>query len=146
MQNFVDHVRIYFTSGKGGNGAVSWRREAMVPKGGPDGGDGGKGGSIILRGNRNLWTLLDLKYRKYIKAEHGQNGGGAKKTGKTGKDEILDVPLGTVIKNDETGEVIGEVVEHDQELLVLEGGHGGRGKLVLSFSDQSNARLCHAWW
>ena len=127
MQNFVDHVRIYFTSGKGGNGVISWRREAMVPKGGPDGGDGGKGGSIILRGNRNLWTLLDLKYRKYIKAEHGQNGGGQKKTGKNGQDEILEVPLGTVVKNDETGEVIGEVVEHDQELLILEGGHGGRG-------------------
>jgi GTP-binding protein len=124
---FVDHVRIYFTSGKGGNGVVAWRREKFVPKGGPDGGDGGRGGHIILRGNTQLWTLLDLKYRKFIKAEAGANGGSSRKTGKNGKDEILDVPLGTVVKNDVTGEVLGEVVEDGQELIVLKGGHGGRG-------------------
>ncbi|WNJ16341.1 GTPase ObgE [Pontibacter sp. G13] len=128
MQNqFVDYVRIYFTSGKGGNGVISWRKEAMVPKGGPDGGDGGKGGSIILQGNTQLWTLLDLKYRKVIKAEHGQNGGGARKTGKSGTDEILHVPLGTIAKNAETGEVLGEVVEDGQQLVLLQGGHGGKG-------------------
>ena len=85
--NFVDYVKIYFQSGKGGNGAVAWRREKYIPKGGPDGGNGGKGGSIILRANPQLWTLLDLKYRKYIKAEPGQNGSGALKQGKSGKDE-----------------------------------------------------------
>ncbi|MFK7969399.1 MAG: GTPase ObgE [Bacteroidia bacterium] len=127
MQNFVDHVRIYFTSGAGGNGVISWRREMYVPKGGPDGGDGGAGGSIILRGNSNLWTLLDLKYRKYIKAEAGENGSGNKKTGRTGKDEILDVPLGTVVKDNETGEVLGEVLEDGQEFMLLKGGHGGKG-------------------
>ncbi|MCB0843064.1 MAG: GTPase ObgE [Bacteroidetes bacterium] len=124
---FVDHVRIYFTSGKGGNGAVSWRREKGVPKGGPDGGDGGKGGSIILRGNTQLWTLLDLKYRKYIKAEAGQNGSGQRKTGKSGQDEILEVPLGTVVKHAETGEFLAEVLEDGEEVVLLEGGHGGRG-------------------
>ncbi|MEM6264262.1 MAG: GTPase ObgE [Bacteroidota bacterium] len=124
---FVDYVRIYFQSGKGGNGVVSWRKEAFVPKGGPDGGDGGNGGSIILKGNPQLWTLLDLKYRKFIKAEHGENGKGQKKTGKTGADEILEVPLGTVIKNEETGEFLGEITEAGQELVLLEGGRGGKG-------------------
>jgi len=128
VQNqFVDYVKIYFTSGRGGNGVVSWRREKYVPQGGPDGGDGGKGGSIILKGNPQLWTLLDLKYRKYIKAEHGQNGAGQKKTGKSGADQILEVPLGTVAKDVETGEVLGEILHKDQELVLLEGGHAGKG-------------------
>ena len=112
---------------KGGNGAIAWHRQKFAPKGGPDGGDGGKGGSIILKGNQQLWTLLDLKYRKYIKAESGQNGGGANKTGRSGKDEILEVPLGTIVKHAETGEIIGEVLEDGEELVLLEGGHGGRG-------------------
>ncbi|MFK7924533.1 MAG: GTPase ObgE [Bacteroidia bacterium] len=127
QSQFVDHVRIYFTSGKGGNGAVSWRKEAYVPKGGPNGGDGGKGGDIILRGNTQLWTLLDLRYRKYIKAEPGANGSGQRKSGKGGKDEVLEVPLGTIVKNAETGEIIGEVVKDGQELCLLRGGHGGKG-------------------
>ncbi|MDW3650262.1 MAG: GTPase ObgE [Bacteroidia bacterium] len=128
MQNqFVDYVKIYFTSGRGGNGAVAWRRESHVPKGGPDGGDGGRGGHVILKGNSQLWTLLDLKYRKFIKAGHGESGSGAKKKGKTGRDEVLEVPLGTVIRNAETLEVIGEILEDKQELIILEGGNGGRG-------------------
>lgn len=127
MQSFVDHVRLYLTSGKGGDGVISWRREALVPKGGPDGGDGGKGGSIIVRGNAQMWTLLDLRYRKYIKATPGENGKGQRKTGKDGKDQILEVPLGTLVKNAETEEVIGEVLEDGEELVVLPGGHGGRG-------------------
>ena len=131
---FVDHVRIYLTSGKGGNGVVGWRREKYVPKGGPDGGNGGQGGSIILKGNAQLWTLLDLKYRKYIKAQHGQNGMGALKTGKSGENEILEVPLGTTIINEETGAFIGEVTEDGQELLVLEGGWGGRGNATFKSS------------
>ena len=127
MDSFVDYVKIYFTSGKGGDGAISWRKEKFVPKGGPDGGDGGTGGSIILKGNTQLWTLLDLKYRKFIKAEHGQNGSGQRKTGKSGQNEILEVPLGTMVKDAETGELLGEVVEDGEELILLEGGHGGKG-------------------
>lgn len=124
---FVDHVRLYLHSGKGGNGVVSWRREMFVPKGGPDGGDGGRGGDVIIEGNVQLWTLLDLKYRKHIKAQPGENGGGQRKTGKDGKDEILQVPLGTVAINEETGEVIGEVKEHGERLTLLKGGRGGKG-------------------
>jgi GTP-binding protein len=124
---FVDHVKIYFQSGKGGNGVVSWRREAFVPQGGPDGGDGGRGGSVILRGNPQLWTLLDLKYRKFVKAEPGQNGGKTKKTGRSGQDEVLEVPLGTTVRDAETGKFLGEITQAGEELLLLEGGHGGKG-------------------
>lgn len=127
QSQFVDYVKIYFTSGKGGNGAVAWRREKYVPNGGPDGGDGGKGGNIILKGNQQLWTLLDLKYRKYVKAEAGQNGSGSNKKGRSGADQILEVPLGTIVKNAETGEFIGEILHDQEEFLLLEGGHGGRG-------------------
>jgi len=99
----------------------------FVPKGGPDGGDGGKGGSVIMQGNTQLWTLLDLKYRKYIKAEAGKNGAGQRKTGKSGQDEILEVPLGTIAKHAETGEFIGEITENGQEVILAKGGHGGKG-------------------
>ena len=132
--SFVDHVRIYFQSGKGGNGVVSWRREKSVPKGGPDGGDGGRGGHIILKGNPQLWTLLDLRYRKYIKAEPGANGQGGRRTGKNGKDMILEVPLGTVVKDADTDTFIGEVTKADEKLIVLEGGHGGRGNATFKSS------------
>ena len=127
QSQFIDHVRLHLKSGKGGNGVVAWRREKFVSKGGPDGGDGGKGGSIILKGNPQLWTLLDLRYRKFISAEHGQNGMGSKKKGKNGADQILEVPLGTVIKDAETEEVLGEIIKKDQILEVLPGGHGGKG-------------------
>jgi len=124
---FVDHVRIYFRSGKGGNGVVAWRREKYVDKGGPDGGDGGKGGDIVLEGSVQLWTLLDLKYRKHIRAADGSNGSGSCKTGKSGKDEVILVPLGTVVTNQETGEVIGEIKEDGERMTILKGGHGGKG-------------------
>jgi len=124
---FVDHVRLYLRSGKGGTGVVSWRREKYVPKGGPDGGDGGRGGHIILEGNVQMWTLLDLKYRKHIKAPAGQAGSGSRKTGKSGEDIVLQVPLGTVAKDEETGEVLGEIKEDGERLVLLEGGHGGKG-------------------
>ena len=124
---FVDHVKIYFTSGHGGDGAVAWRREKYVPKGGPDGGDGGRGGHIILEGDAQLWTLLDLRYRKYIKAQKGENGSSSNKTGRNGKDEIMKVPLGTVITHGETGEHLGEITEDGQQIRLLEGGHGGKG-------------------
>jgi len=133
---FIDHVRLYVQSGKGGDGVVSWRREKYVPKGGPDGGDGGEGGSIILRANPQLWTLLDLRYRKFIQAEAGSNGGGNNSKGKTGKDEILEVPLGTVVKNADTGEELGEITEADEELLLVKGGKGGRGNA--SFKSSTN--------
>lgn len=106
---------------------MSWRREKYIAKGGPDGGDGGKGGDIVLEGDAQLWTLLDLKYRKHIHAEKGQSGSGSRKTGKSGKDQVVKVPLGTVVTNEETGEVIGEVKEDGERLLLLEGGHGGKG-------------------
>lgn len=125
--NFVDYVRIYLTSGKGGSGAVSWRREKFVPQGGPDGGDGGHGGSIYIEGDRNLWTLLDLKYRKFIHAEDGAKGSGALRTGRSGQDSILKVPVGTVAINGDTEEVLGEVGAHGERLLVLPGGKGGLG-------------------
>ncbi|MEM6267794.1 MAG: GTPase ObgE [Bacteroidota bacterium] len=124
---FVDHVKIYFTSGKGGSGVVSWRREKYINKGGPWGGDGGRGGHVILEGDAQLWTLLDLRYRKFIKAEKGQNGGSNNKKGRQGKDEILKVPLGTVITDAETGDFLGEVTQDGQRLILLEGGHGGYG-------------------
>ncbi|MCL4106285.1 UNVERIFIED_CONTAM: hypothetical protein GTU68_061127 [Idotea baltica] len=124
---FVDHVRIYFRSGKGGNGVVAWRREKYVDKGGPDGGDGGKGGDIVLQGSVQLWTLLDLKYRKHIRATDGSNGSGSCKTGKSGKDEVILVPLGTVVTDQETGEIIGEIKEDGEQLTILKGGHGGKG-------------------
>jgi len=125
--NFIDHVKICCRSGAGGAGVVHFRREKFVPKGGPDGGDGGRGGHIILKGNKQRWTLLDLKYRKHVIAKPGQPGAGSCKTGHDGKDVILDVPLGTVIKNAETGEVELEItVEEETEILVA-GGRGGRG-------------------
>ncbi len=124
---FVDHVQIYFTSGKGGDGVVAWRREKHVPKGGPEGGDGGRGGHIILQGNAQMWTLLDLRYRKFIKAQPGNNGEGGRRSGRDGKDEVLMVPLGTTVHDSETGDFLGEITEHDQQLILVEGGHGGKG-------------------
>ena len=99
--NFIDHIKIFCKSGNGGSGSSSFRREKFVPKGGPDGGDGGKGGDIILKGNSQLWTLLHLRYTKHLKAENGENGQGSKKHGKNGKDIIIEVPLGTIAKSEE---------------------------------------------
>lgn len=126
-QSFVDHVSLYLRSGKGGAGAVTWRREKYVSKGGPDGGDGGKGGDIVLEGSAQFWTLLDLRYRKHIFAPNGKPGQGSRKTGKSGKDEILKVPLGTIVKDYETGEFLGEVKKDKERLIVLKGGQGGLG-------------------
>lgn len=127
QQNFIDHLRIFARSGNGGPGSVHFRREKFVPKGGPDGGDGGKGGSIILKGNQNLWTLLHLRYRKHVLAENGQGGAGNRMSGADGPDIILEVPLGTIAKYDETGEVFCEVTEHGQEVVMFAGGKGGLG-------------------
>jgi GTP-binding protein len=125
--NFVDYVKIHCTSGKGGAGSVHLHRAKYIPKGGPDGGDGGRGGHVILRGNAQLWTLLHLKYRKHIKAEPGENGGKNQMTGRSGVDEILDVPLGTVAKDAETGEILFEITEDGEQKVLMKGGRGGLG-------------------
>jgi GTP-binding protein len=125
--NFVDYVKIYFRSGKGGDGCVSWRREKYVPFGGPDGGDGGRGGHIILRGNKQLWTLLDLKYRKHIHAANGIQGSGNRMKGADAENTYLDVPLGTVAYNADTNEYLGEIMDEGQEIVLLRGGDGGLG-------------------
>ena len=125
--NFVDYVKISFRSGNGGPGSRHMRREKSEPKGGPDGGDGGRGGHIILRGNEQMWTLLHLKYRKHVFAGHGGSGGGSGSTGAEGEDIILEVPLGTIAKEEETGEVIFEITENGEEKILMKGGRGGLG-------------------
>lgn len=125
--NFIDYVKINCVSGNGGSGSRHFRREKHVPNGGPDGGDGGRGGHIVLRGNSQYWTLLHLKYQKHIKAQHGGAGEGAKRSGRQGEDEFIEVPLGTIAKNAETGEIIGEVTEDGQQIIMLSGGRGGLG-------------------
>lgn len=125
--NFVDYVKIHTTSGKGGGGSTHFRREKYIPKGGPDGGDGGRGGHVIVRGNKQLWTLLPLKYMKHIKAGHGTHGSGQLKTGAQGEDKIIEVPLGTVAKDAETGDVLFEITEDGEEQIIEQGGRGGLG-------------------
>jgi GTP-binding protein len=125
--NFVDYVKIYCRSGAGGAGSMHFRHEKFVEKGGPDGGNGGRGGHIILHGTTNVWTLLHLKYNRHIFAENGTNGSGALCTGANGKDITLDVPLGTIARDEYTGEVLCEVTENDQEIILLKGGRGGLG-------------------
>ena len=124
---FLDQVKIFIKAGNGGSGSPSFRREKFIEFGGPDGGDGGRGGHVILRGNKQIWTLLNLKYRKHVIAEHGDPGSANLKTGKNGKDEILDVPLGTVAKDAETGEFICEITSDGEEIVLLQGGKGGLG-------------------
>ena len=125
--SFIDYVKIYCRSGKGGAGSMHFHRAKYVPKGGPDGGDGGRGGHIILRGNRNLWTLLHLKYQKHIFATDGGSGGPSRSFGKDGEDKIIEVPCGTVVYNGDTGEFMCEVKEHQEEIILFRGGKGGLG-------------------
>ncbi len=125
--NFIDYVKINCRSGKGGEGSIHFRREKYVPRGGPDGGDGGRGGHIVLKGNKHLWTLLHLKYTKHIRAESGKKGGAQRSTGAAGKDEIIEVPLGTVAKNAEDGTFLCEITEDNKTKILLEGGMGGLG-------------------
>lgn len=125
--NFVDYVKIYTRSGKGGAGSRHMRRERHIPKGGPDGGDGGRGGHVIVRGNEQMWTLLPLKFQKHIKASHGTYGTGNNKTGAEGEDVYIDVPVGTIVKDAETEEILFEIEEHNQEEILRKGGKGGRG-------------------
>ncbi|HNW81735.1 MAG TPA: GTPase ObgE [bacterium] len=126
---FVDQAIITVTGGNGGAGAVSFRREKFVPLGGPDGGDGGKGGDVIFRGNENTGTLYDVRYQKNIKAENGQNGMGAKMYGHQGKPQIVDIPVGTLVYDNVSGELIADIIRHGQEVIVAAGGIGGRGNV-----------------
>ncbi|NBC08505.1 MAG: GTPase ObgE [Bacteroidetes bacterium] len=138
--NFVDYVKICCRSGKGGAGSAHLRREKYNPKGGPDGGDGGRGGHIILRGNRNVWTLLALKYRKHVIAGSGENGMQNHKFGKDGEDIVLEVPLGTVAKDAETGKVDFEITKHNEERVLLKGGRGGLGNAHFKSSTNQTPR------
>ncbi|KYG84566.1 GTPase ObgE [Roseivirga seohaensis] len=138
--NFIDHVRLYCRSGNGGAGAVHMRREKHVPKGGPDGGDGGRGGHIILRGSSNLWTLLHLRYQKHVFAQNGEGGSGHGSTGADGKDIILEVPLGTVARDAETNEIVCEITEHNEEIILAKGGRGGLGNQHFNTSTNQTPR------
>lgn len=125
--NFIDYVKVFCASGHGGAGSMHLHRAKYVPKGGPDGGDGGRGGHIVLRANKQLWTLIHLKYRKHVKADNGGNGQGGLRTGKNGEDIFLEVPVGTVAKDAETGETLFEMMEDGEEKILCKGGRGGLG-------------------
>jgi GTP-binding protein len=140
--NFIDYVKFQSRSGSGGPGYVHFNREKFNPHGGPDGGDGGKGGSIILRGNEQLWTLLHLKYRKHVVAEDGKRGDDQNCTGASGEDVIIDVPLGTVARRAETGEVVCEITEHNETHVLTPGGRGGKGNAF--FATPTNRAPQHA--
>ncbi|MEO2066266.1 MAG: GTPase ObgE [Desulfurobacteriaceae bacterium] len=132
MAKFIDRAKIYVQGGHGGNGCVAFRREKFVPKGGPSGGDGGKGGDVILVADRNVHTLLDFKYKRHYRAERGRHGEGNKRSGKSGKDLEIKVPVGTVVKDAETGEILGDLTQHGQKLIVARGGRGGRGNAAFA--------------
>lgn len=138
--NFVDYVRIFCASGNGGKGSMHLRREKFIPKGGPDGGDGGRGGHVILRGNSQYWTLIHLKYRKHIRAEHGGAGSGALRHGADGEDIILDVPLGTVAKVADTQEILFEITNEGEEITLVQGGRGGKGNAFFKSSTNQTPR------
>jgi len=138
--NFVDYVKVHLASGNGGKGSMHFHREKYITKGGPDGGDGGRGGHVIVKGNKNLWTLVHYKFKKHFKAEHGEHGSKSRSFGADGNDVILEVPLGTVIKDSLSLEVLCEVTEHDQEIIVLEGGKGGLGNWHFKSSTNQTPR------
>jgi len=138
--NFVDYVKLFCRSGHGGAGSAHLRREKYVPKGGPDGGDGGRGGHVILRGNKQMWTLLPLKYRKHVFAKDGLNGMKQRASGKDGPDVYLDVPLGTLVKDAETGDALGEIISDGQEMILQQGGRGGRGNWHFKTSTNQTPR------
>lgn len=138
--NFVDYVKIYVASGNGGKGSTHLHREKYIAKGGPDGGDGGRGGHVIIRGKSNLWTLYHLKFKKHFRAEHGGNGGKQRSTGADGSDQYIDVPLGTVIRDTKTNEILFEITEEGEEKIVVEGGMGGRGNWHFKSSTNQTPR------
>ncbi len=138
--NFIDYVKLCSRSGKGGAGSIHMRREKHVPKGGPDGGNGGRGGHVILRGNSQHWTLLHLKYKKHVIAEDGKPGEGGNRSGAEGSDVILEVPLGTTAKDAETGEIRFEITEHGEEVILTQGGRGGLGNSNFKTPTQQTPR------
>ncbi|PIB28232.1 GTPase ObgE [Maribacter sp. 4G9] len=138
--NFVDYVKVHLASGNGGKGSMHLHREKYVAKGGPDGGDGGRGGHVIIRGNENLWTLVNFKFKKHFKAGHGEHGSKNRSTGADGADVYLDVPLGTVVKDPDTDEVLFEITEHGEEKIALEGGMGGLGNWHFKTSTNQTPR------
>lgn len=140
--NFIDYVKFHSRSGNGGAGCLHFHREKFVPKGGPDGGDGGRGGHIILKGNTQLWTLLHLKFRKHIRAQDGHAGEGQGRTGADGEDEIIEVPTGTVARDAETGEILCEINHDGEELILQPGGRGGKGNA--HFATPTNQAPQHA--
>ncbi len=140
--NFIDYIRVFCKSGHGGAGSSHFMRNKLTAKGGPDGGDGGRGGHIILRGNKNLWTLLHLRYFKNVLAENGENGSKNNCTGKNGKDIIIEVPLGTVARDEESGKTEGEILEDGQEIIWLHGGRGGLGNS--NFATPTNQAPTHS--
>jgi GTP-binding protein len=138
--NFIDYVKIFSRSGNGGAGSAHLRRAKYEPKGGPDGGDGGRGGHVILRGNAQMWTLLHLKYNRHIFAQHGTGGSSGNKTGADGKDSLIEVPLGTVAKDDETGEILFEITEDQEQRILRPGGRGGLGNTNFKSSTNQTPR------
>ncbi|MBP8791322.1 MAG: GTPase ObgE [Breznakibacter sp.] len=139
--NFVDYVKIFCRSGKGGAGSRHLRREKFVEKGGPDGGDGGRGGHVIIRGNSQYWTLIHLKFSRHVFAENGESGGKQRSFGKDGTDRIIDVPLGTVAKDAETGEVLCEITQDGEQLILVKGGRGGLGNWNFRTSTHQTPRF-----
>ena len=138
--NFVDYVKLFVNSGNGGKGSIHLHREKFITKGGPDGGNGGRGGHIILRGNKQLWTLYTFKFKKHFLAGHGGDGGKNRRTGVQGKDCYIDVPLGTTIRNSETNSVIFEIINDNEEIILLKGGLGGRGNWHFKSSTRQTPR------
>lgn len=142
--NFIDYVKIYCSSGRGGAGSSHLRREKYVPKGGPDGGDGGNGGSIILQGSASMWTLLHLKYDRHFRAGHGSAGGSANKKGADGKSVVIYVPLGTVVRDVGSGELVFEITEDNESRVLLKGGRGGRGNTHFKSSTNQTPRYAQS--
>ena len=138
--NFVDYVKLYVASGNGGKGSAHLHREKYIEKGGPDGGDGGRGGHVIIRGNQNLWTLYTYKFKRHFKAGHGEHGSKQRSTGADGQDIYMDVPLGTVIRDKETNEILFEITDHNEERIIAEGGMGGRGNWHFKSSTNQTPR------
>jgi GTP-binding protein len=138
--NFVDYIKVFAASGKGGKGSVHLHREKYITKGGPDGGDGGRGGHVILKGDKNMWTLFHLKFKKHFKAEHGGAGSKNRSTGKDGDDIVVNVPLGTIVRDGETQEVLFEITENGEEIVLCKGGMGGRGNWHFKSSTNQTPR------
>ena len=138
--NFVDYVKLHINSGNGGKGSIHLHREKFITKGGPDGGDGGRGGHVIIKGNSNLWTLYNFKFKRHFSAGHGENGSKNRSSGAQGDDVFIEVPIGTVIKNSKTNQIINEITDKNKEFILLEGGMGGLGNWHFKSSTRQTPR------